>query len=222
LILQEKAKQVAATLKIQNFATSDEAASAPIEKLPEFHQSLQNETSNYDLVDIYNCDEMALYWLLESSKSLTHSRILGVKKPKNHLLLQNQIAVFDESNLTNQPPDSVTIYDAIQFVLQAWNKVSEDVIIHLWQKTGILPSTEIDEYMDSEFLVDLTNEDEIDEIPMVKDIIAEMQKNEPEEESDLEIDIKVFSELKRMRKELAYLVKNNSKQTKLDSFFIDE
>ncbi|CAG8831302.1 29303_t:CDS:2, partial [Racocetra persica] len=54
LILQEKAKQVAATLKIQNFAASDEAASASIEKLPEFHLSLQNETSNYDLVDIYN------------------------------------------------------------------------------------------------------------------------------------------------------------------------
>ncbi|CAG8750615.1 5896_t:CDS:1, partial [Dentiscutata heterogama] len=102
LILQEKAKQVAATLKIQNFAASDgwlqdfkkryhivcttycgEAASAPIEKLPEFRKSLQNKTSNYNLVDIYNCDEMALYWLLEPSKSLTHSRISGVKKPKN-------------------------------------------------------------------------------------------------------------------------------------------
>ncbi|CAG8848334.1 487_t:CDS:1, partial [Racocetra persica] len=68
LILQEKAKQVAATLKIQNFAASDswlqgfkkryhivctthcrEAASAPIEKLSKFYLSLQNETSNYDL-----------------------------------------------------------------------------------------------------------------------------------------------------------------------------
>ncbi|CAG8722996.1 10046_t:CDS:2, partial [Dentiscutata heterogama] len=63
LILQEKAKQVAATLKIQNFAVSDEAASAPIKKLPKFHLSLQNKTSNYDLVNIYNCDETALCWL---------------------------------------------------------------------------------------------------------------------------------------------------------------
>ncbi|CAG8741393.1 2165_t:CDS:2, partial [Dentiscutata heterogama] len=149
------------------------------------------------------------------------------------LLLQNRIAAFDELNLTNQPPDSVTIYNAIQFVSQAWNKVSEDVIIHSWQKTGILPSMEIDEYMDSEFLVDLTNEDEMDEMSTVEDIIAEMQENKPEEEpeqqikpvtaiqtitgldlvldyieqpvSSLEINIKVFSELKRMRKELAYL-----------------
>ncbi|CAG8753842.1 6388_t:CDS:2, partial [Cetraspora pellucida] len=86
LILQEKAKQVAATLRIQNFAISD-TASAPIKKLPEFHLSLQNETSNYNLVNIYNCDETALYWLLEPSKSLTHSHISGVKKPKNHITI---------------------------------------------------------------------------------------------------------------------------------------
>ncbi|CAG8833369.1 25463_t:CDS:1, partial [Racocetra persica] len=134
----------------------------------------------------------------------------------------------------------------------------------------ILPSTEIDEFMDSESLVDLTNEEKIElenlitqfqnsknpknpeylnisthefieieknyttgEMPMVEDIIVEIQENEPEEEperqikpvtaiqaitgldsvlgyieqpgSSLEIDIKVFSELKQIQKELAYL-----------------
>ncbi|CAG8777068.1 21728_t:CDS:2, partial [Racocetra persica] len=132
LVLQEKAKQVAATLKIQNFAASDEAASAPIEKLPEFCLSLQNETSNYDLYQY------------------------------RKLLLQKRIVTFDESNLTNQPPDPVTIYDTIQFVSQAWNKVSEDVIIHSWQKTDILSSTEINEFMDLESLVDLTNKEEME------------------------------------------------------------
>ena len=106
LILQEKAKQIANTLDIQNFAASDgwlqgfkkryhiiyttqsgEAASAPVEKLPEFRLSLQNDIVNYDLVDVYNCDETALYWLLEPSKSLTHSQIAGIKKPKNRVTI---------------------------------------------------------------------------------------------------------------------------------------
>ncbi|CAG8535028.1 5536_t:CDS:2, partial [Dentiscutata heterogama] len=138
------------------------------------------------------------------------------------LLLQNRIATFDESNLTNQPPDPVTIYNAIQFVSQAWNKVSEDVIIHSWQKTGILYSTEIDEFMDSESLNNYT----IGKMLTVKDIIAKIQENESEEEperqikpvtaiqaiteldsvlgyieqpeSSFKIDIKVFSELKQI------------------------
>ncbi|CAG8722039.1 34525_t:CDS:2, partial [Gigaspora margarita] len=328
LILQEKAKQVAIVLNIlHRIVDCSEAASAPIEKLPEFRQSLQNETSNYDLIDIYNCDETALYWLLEPSKSLTHGRISGIKKPKNwvtvmltcnavdrsmrcahqkilllldnclahsveglnlrnvkvvflpecttawlqpcdagiiysfkcyyrKLLLQNRIAAFDESNLTNQPPDPVTIYDAIQFVAQAWNKVSENTIIHFWHKTDINLET-----------IDLTNEEEIElenlilqfqnsnnseylnisscefievdnnyttgKMSTIEDIIAEMQENESEEElgqqikpvtaiqaimefdailgyieqpeSSLEIDIKVFAELKHIQKELVYL-----------------
>ncbi|CAG8824587.1 27419_t:CDS:2, partial [Gigaspora margarita] len=61
--------------------------------------------------------------------------------------------------------DPVTIYDAIQFISQAWNKVSVDVIIYSWQKTSILPSMETNEDMmiDSESLinlVDLANNDE--------------------------------------------------------------
>ena len=85
------------------------------------------------------------------------------------------------------------------------------------------------------------------EMPTIKELIKEIQENKSEEEepkkqkpvtptqvitridlvlgyieqleSNFEIDIKVFAELKRMRKELAYLTKKNSKQTKLDSFF---
>ncbi|CAG8446110.1 18763_t:CDS:2 [Dentiscutata erythropus] len=91
LILQEKAKQVVAALNIQNFAASDthcsEATSALIERLLEFHLSLQIETSNYDPIDIYNYDKTALYWLLELSKSLTHGSISGIKKPKNQVTI---------------------------------------------------------------------------------------------------------------------------------------
>ncbi|CAG8546575.1 13455_t:CDS:2, partial [Racocetra persica] len=237
---EKKAKQIATNLKIQNFAVSD--------------GWLQGFKKRHHIVYTAHCGKAA------SAPIENHYR---------KLLLQNQIAAFDESNLTNQPPDPVTIYDAIQFVAQAWNKVSEDVIIHSWQKTGILPSIEIDETIDSESLNDFTNEKEIElenliarfqisknpenpenlnisvhefieiddkyatsEMPTVEDLIAEIQENESEEEpeqqikpvtaiqaitgldsvlgyiekpeSSLKIDIKVFSELKRIRKELSY------------------
>ncbi|CAG8607514.1 7657_t:CDS:2, partial [Dentiscutata heterogama] len=102
-----KAKQIANTLNIQNFAASNrwlqgfkkqyyivytinhgEAVSTLVKKLPEFYLSLQNDIVNYNLVDVYNCAKTALYWLLESSKSLTHNRIAGVKKPKNQSTLK--------------------------------------------------------------------------------------------------------------------------------------
>ncbi|CAG8775254.1 16730_t:CDS:2, partial [Racocetra persica] len=38
----------------------------------------------------------------------------------------------------------VIIYDAIQFVAKAWENVTEDIIIHAWQKTEILPSADFE------------------------------------------------------------------------------
>ncbi|CAG8583387.1 453_t:CDS:2 [Cetraspora pellucida] len=89
-----------------------------------------------------------------------------------------------------------------------------------------------------------------DKMPTIEDIIKEIQENESEEEpkqqkkiitatqafngidsvlgyleqldSNLEIDSKVFTELKQVRKELVYLAKKSSKQMKLNSFFIKE
>ncbi|CAG8491055.1 2320_t:CDS:2, partial [Racocetra persica] len=195
------------------------------------------------------------------------------KQIANTLDIQN-FAVSD-TNLTNEPPNPVTIYDTIQFVAQAWNK----------QKTSILLFAEIDECLNTEVSAKINNDNEetelknlitqfqdlknpenpehlnisiyefieIDnkyttgEMPTINELIEEIQKSEPEEEElkkqkpviltqavtgidsvlgyieqlelNFQIDIKVFAELKRMRKELAYLTKKNSKQTKLDSFF---
>ncbi|CAG8648278.1 8491_t:CDS:2 [Dentiscutata erythropus] len=61
---------------------------------------------------------------------------------------------------SGEAANPVTIYDAIQFVSQAWNKVSKDIIIHIWQKTGILPFIEIDEHPDAELLVEENNKEE--------------------------------------------------------------
>ncbi|CAG8779169.1 259_t:CDS:1, partial [Racocetra persica] len=98
--------------------------------------------------------------------------------------------------------------------------------------------------------IEIDNKYATDEMPTINELIEEMQKSEPEEEelekqkpvtptqaitridlvlgyikqleSNFQIDIKVFAELKQMRKELAYLTKKNSKQTKLNLFFIKE
>ncbi|CAG8805006.1 23565_t:CDS:2, partial [Racocetra persica] len=104
------------------------------------------------------------------------------------LLLQNRIAAFDEANLTNEPPDPVTIYNAIQFVAQAWNK----------QKTSILPFAEIDECLDTEDLknpenskhlnisihefIEIDNKYATGKMPTINELIEEIQESEPKEE----------------------------------------
>ncbi|CAG8814516.1 7489_t:CDS:2 [Cetraspora pellucida] len=98
--------------------------------------------------------------------------------------------------------------------------------------------------------IEIDNKYATGEMPTINKLIEKMQESETEEEelekqkpvtptqavtgidsvlgyieqleSNFQIDIKVFAELKRMRKELAYLTKKNSKQTKLDLFFIKE
>src|SRR6185437_14623370 len=85
--------------------------------------------------------------------------------------------------------------------------------------------------------IEIDNNYATGEMPTIEELIEEIQENEPEEEepkkqkpvtptqaitgidsvlgyieqleSNFEIDIKVFAELKRMRKELAYLTKKN-------------
>ncbi|CAH1770181.1 634_t:CDS:2, partial [Entrophospora sp. SA101] len=48
-----------------------EAASAPIDDLPEFRAELKSLIAEYDLNDVYNADETALYWKLEPNKTLS-------------------------------------------------------------------------------------------------------------------------------------------------------
>ncbi|CAG8436848.1 1536_t:CDS:2 [Scutellospora calospora] len=108
--------------------------------------------------------------LAQNNPNFTHQELakkfeIGQSTCYYHkLLLQNRIAVFDETNLTNELPDPVTIYDAIQFVVQAWNNVSENTIIHLWQKTGIIPLIEIDKYLNTEVSAKINNDNEETEL----------------------------------------------------------
>src|SRR5437660_8255045 len=105
-IIQEKAKWFAERLGVENFAASDgwlakfkkrnnlssykrrgESASAPIEEIPRFRTELQEILRGYSPEDIFNCDETALFWKLEPSRTLAHGPVAGKKKPKDRLII---------------------------------------------------------------------------------------------------------------------------------------
>ena len=46
---------------------------------------LQEILQAYELKDIWNCDETALFWRLEPSKTIAHDPVLGKKHPKERV-----------------------------------------------------------------------------------------------------------------------------------------
>ncbi|GES72942.1 tigger transposable element-derived protein 6-like [Rhizophagus clarus] len=49
-----------------------EAASAPLEKLDEFREELQDLIRRYSLDDVFNCDETGLYWKIEPKRTISN------------------------------------------------------------------------------------------------------------------------------------------------------
>jgi hypothetical protein len=125
-ILREKAKLFAREFEINNFTASNrwldkfkqrhhlkeyikwgEAKSAPLEALEEERRKLREIIKNYDLNDVFNCDEtgnckfsskdlnnilifiiiLGLYWDLEPSKTLAQGPLNGKKKSKKRVTL---------------------------------------------------------------------------------------------------------------------------------------
>jgi DNA-binding XRE family transcriptional regulator len=103
-ILKTKAQALAKITNINDFKGSDgwlsrfkhrhhiysvtkqgESASAPLELLPQYREELQEILKNYDPSDIYNCDETALFWQLEPSKTLAHGETSGTKQSKERV-----------------------------------------------------------------------------------------------------------------------------------------
>jgi hypothetical protein len=92
---------------IRSYLKSGEGQSAPIETLDEERIRLQEVINQYDLNDVFNCDEtgkeydacdfdlfilmfaclLALYWQLEPSRTLAMAPVIGVKKSKNRATL---------------------------------------------------------------------------------------------------------------------------------------
>ncbi|EXX53862.1 hypothetical protein RirG_239940 [Rhizophagus irregularis DAOM 197198w] len=64
-----------------------EAKSAPLETLDEERDILHEIIKDYDLNDVFNCDETGLYWDLEPSKTLAQGPLSGKKKSKKRVTL---------------------------------------------------------------------------------------------------------------------------------------
>lgn len=104
IILQNKAKKLAELMGIRNFLASDgwlfrfrqrndlrvyrrrgELDSVDKSQLPQQRIELQQILSQYELSDIYNCDETALFWKAEPNHTLAHAPISGTKRLKDRV-----------------------------------------------------------------------------------------------------------------------------------------
>ncbi|CAI2189967.1 7271_t:CDS:2 [Funneliformis geosporum] len=63
-IIQNKAKQFAVRF-------GEAASGSSLEEINEYREKIVEKLFEYALEDIYNCDETALFWQLELSKTLT-------------------------------------------------------------------------------------------------------------------------------------------------------
>ncbi|CAG8540125.1 2038_t:CDS:2 [Dentiscutata heterogama] len=67
------------------------------------------------------------------------------------IFCQNRLEAYDAITEDNLVPPDVTLYDAINFVAQAWKNVTSSTIIRSWGRAGILPSMEnLDDTMHEE------------------------------------------------------------------------
>jgi hypothetical protein len=85
---------------VQQYTRCGEANSAPLETLCPQRAELRELLGRWDLNDVYNCDETALYWKLEPSKTLARHAISGTKKPKDRVTIMLACNATGTSKLT--------------------------------------------------------------------------------------------------------------------------
>ncbi|GES77977.1 CENP-B homolog protein 2-like [Rhizophagus clarus] len=95
-----------------------EAASAPLKKLDEFREELQDLIRGYSLDDVFNCDETGLYWKIEPKRTISNKPLDATMKLKGRkilLLVDNAPvhALYEGVKLTNieikfLPPNTTT------------------------------------------------------------------------------------------------------------------
>src|SRR5689334_8079474 len=74
--------------------------SARVETLRPLRATVRERFVRWDLNDVYNCDETALYWKLEPSKTLARHAISGTKKPKDRVTIMLACNATGTSKLT--------------------------------------------------------------------------------------------------------------------------
>jgi hypothetical protein len=137
----------------------------------------------------------------------------------------------------------LTIYDAIKFVSKSWENVKCETIVHSWEKVGILPKDDLDNYINYENSEDnvelelqnimneyyeetITTEDyincdstyEIEAMPKLEEIIAVvLNKEEEEEEEENIIHINTNDALKSCINLLTYI-----QQEQVPKFIVED
>ncbi|GES85996.1 tigger transposable element-derived protein 6-like [Rhizophagus clarus] len=174
-ILREKAK-IFAIWGLCNRKTLyvkwDEANSIPLETLEEKRRKLREIIKNYDLNDVFNCDETGLYWDLEPSKTLVQGPLSGKKKSKN----RNKIEAYEILQELNKGATPLNIHDTINFSSDSWNFVSQQTISNCWRYTGILPQNDMDELDDE---TDNDDNQAIRDEMELQDLIDQLLFNDP-------------------------------------------
>jgi len=72
---------------LRSYKKRGEAGDVDKSSLPQHCEDIQSILINYDKKDIYNCDETALFWLMEPNRTLSHRPVQGRKKRKDRVSL---------------------------------------------------------------------------------------------------------------------------------------
>ncbi|CAG8701400.1 3290_t:CDS:1, partial [Ambispora gerdemannii] len=72
---------------LKSYKKCGESGSVNMDEISKFREQLQDIIKDYEPQDVFNCDETALYWILESSRTLAYSSVKGKKKSKDQVSL---------------------------------------------------------------------------------------------------------------------------------------
>ncbi|CAB4473441.1 unnamed protein product [Rhizophagus irregularis] len=209
-ILREKAKFFAQQFEITRFSASN---GAPLETLDEERNKLHEILKNYDLNDVFNCDETGLYWDLEPSKTLAQGIIKSFKAQYRKLIVRNRIEAYEISQELNKGVTPINICDAINFSKEAWDFVSQRTIVNCWRHTGILPQDEIDEGEENEDQADQEAYNEIE----LQELIDQLPYDDPiDAEEFLHIDDRLQVDGGLTDEEIVSIIKSNDDEPKTD------
>ncbi|GES85433.1 tigger transposable element-derived protein 1-like [Rhizophagus clarus] len=87
ICLKKATKPSIKNKKLAKLFDQGEAASAPLEKLDEFREELQDLIRGYSLDDVFNCDETGLYWKIEPKRTISNKPVSGRKQSKDRVTI---------------------------------------------------------------------------------------------------------------------------------------
>ncbi|GES96765.1 jerky protein homolog-like [Rhizophagus clarus] len=90
---------------LNNFKKRHNIKQLSEEKLTKEKEKLQELINNFDLENVFNCDETGLYWELEPSETLSIGLLSEIKKSKNRVTL---LLIFNATVHSVSNPELLT------------------------------------------------------------------------------------------------------------------